>query len=615
MNRRSFLAPAAIAATCGLLVLPLAPIAGHAAAATARVLRCDETLKRSFRPDAQTTVVAVKAFRQGEPLLLTGTPTAQTPVAPGDLCMVKLNVGPGNPGPADAPSTSPGIGIEIWLPAPARWNGRIHALGGNGWSGGNAGSPTRIANSMSAAQVAAGEGAVTSTTDSGHSGTNPAFPDIPTSNGAFGMDPDGTLARAQWRDFSWRCLQEQAVKTRALATAYYGKPPRHAYFDGTSQGGRQGYKLAQALPALYDGIVATAPAIYWPFDSLGYTQTTVERDLGGIPLTEGQQDLVSNAAIRACDVVGGQHLGYIMNPAACRYDPTQDLDVLCASDGGTNTTDACVTHAQANVINKWWYGQTADGSVPSPGVDNGWDTGIGGNRRWFGYGRGASFYNASLRKVFPMLAKLPKPPRGTRQRGGSDWVALAWQNPTMAGADFRNASGNGQGLSATLSYQQLNNVFDRAQALQPVFEQVNSDNPDLSAFKARGGKLLTIQGLADVALPTQATIHYYRQVIERMGGLAQVQDFYKLYLIPGIGHQLTLNGTANPDASPPRVIQEQVYELMVNWVEKGIAPADRIEAESAPGSPAHITQPVCAYPQQAAYVAGDPRVTTSFQCR
>ena len=50
--------------------------------------------------------------------------------------MVKLNVGPGNPGPADAPSTSPGIGIEIWLPAAANWNNRIHVLGGGGWAGG-----------------------------------------------------------------------------------------------------------------------------------------------------------------------------------------------------------------------------------------------------------------------------------------------------------------------------------------------------------------------------------------------------------------------------------------------------------------------------------------------
>lgn len=74
----------------------------------------------------------VKAFKKGDPLLLSGTATATTPIAGNDLCMVKLNVGPGNPGPANALSTSPGIGIEVWLPTPTNWNNRIHVKGGGG---------------------------------------------------------------------------------------------------------------------------------------------------------------------------------------------------------------------------------------------------------------------------------------------------------------------------------------------------------------------------------------------------------------------------------------------------------------------------------------------------
>src|SRR5439155_1314398 len=141
------------------------------------------------------------------------------------------------------PSTSRGIGLEIWLPSPANWNNRIHALGGNGWSGGNAGSPKRISNAMNAADIAATEGSVTSTSDSGHSGTTPGMPDVPASGGDFAMDPDGTLSKAQLRDFSSRSLHEQALKTKALAAAYYGRAAKHAYFDGQSQGGRQGLRL------------------------------------------------------------------------------------------------------------------------------------------------------------------------------------------------------------------------------------------------------------------------------------------------------------------------------------------------------------------------------------
>jgi len=580
----------------------------RAAAPVSAPLACDASLKTAFRPDEWTAVVAVKAFRKGDPLLLSGEATAQTPTADSDLCLVKLNVGPGNPGPADAPSTSPGIGIEVWLPAPSNWDGRVHAFGGNGWSGGNAGSPTRIANAMNSAATAAAEGAVTSTCDSGHSGITPGLPDVPTSGGAFGFDPDGTLSKRQWKNFSSRSLHEQAVKTRALAAAYYGKPPKHVYFDGVSQGGRQGLKLAQEFPEDYDAIVANAPAINWSqfFTNGSYRNFVYQRDLGGVPLTEAQEDLLSVAAIHACDVVGGQHLGYIMDPAACRYDPTADPDVLCPQDGGRNTTSDCVTRVQANTLNKIWYGITADGSVPSPALDNGWDGDLNGVHRWYGFQRGTSLNNASLKRLFPALLKVRSAP------GGHDQLALELQNPTVASPAFRNASGNGADLWKTLSYPQFNNAFDRGLALQPVFDHLNTDNPDLSAFKARGGKLLTAHGLSDEAIPVQGTIRYYNQVVEKMGGLAAVQSFYKLYLVPGQGHN-GAQGTADPAANPPIARLPQLYQLMVNWVERGVVP-DRVELESPPGTPGRITQPICPYPQKATYQSGDPRVTTSFKC-
>jgi hypothetical protein len=597
-----------------------------AVAATVRALACDDSIKTAFKPDEFTTVIAVKAFKKGDPLLLSGARTERTPLSANDLCMVKLNVGPGNPGPADAPSTSAGIGIEVWLPTHANWNGRVHAIGGNGWSGGNAGSPTRIANSMNSAGIAGSEGAVTSTCDSGHSGFNPAMPDLATTNAAFAMDPDGTLGKSQLRDFSWRSVHEQALKTKALATAYYGQAPKHSYFDGGSQGGRQGYKLAQEFPADYDGIAAIYPAINWTRWSVAdlYARIVFQRDLDGVALTEAQQDLVSNAAIRACDVVGGQHLGYIMDPAACRYDPTKDPNVLCKKDAGKNTGPDCVTKVQANAVNKIWYGITADGSVPTPAIDNGWDTTPGGIRRWFGPSRGASLYGAGLRKVLAAFAAGPRNATAVAQGGtrtdtgggdrgaGGDMVALAWQNPTLAGPEFKNASGNGQGLWLTLSYLQFANVFDRAVALQPAFNELDTINPDLLAFKARGGKLLTWQGLDDTVVLTQGTIHYYKQVIEKMGGLANLQSFYKLYLVPGIGHSST-NGSANPNANPPTVGTMQFYDLMVDWVEKGVPP-ERVEIESPAGTSDRISQPVCPYPQKATYKGGNPRVTTSYLC-
>jgi hypothetical protein len=85
---------------------------------------CDESIKDVFKSDPRTTVTMVRAFHKGDDLNLDGKLSGK--LAANELCMVKLNVGPGHPGPADAPSTSSGIGIEVWLPSSANWKaGRL----------------------------------------------------------------------------------------------------------------------------------------------------------------------------------------------------------------------------------------------------------------------------------------------------------------------------------------------------------------------------------------------------------------------------------------------------------------------------------------------------------
>lgn len=577
-----------------------APAAGSGGTTTATTLTCDDSLKAAFKPDAQTTVVAVKAFQAGEALILGGTATGSTPVAAADVCMVKLNVGPGQAGPADAPSTSAGIGIEVWLPSAAAWNDRIHALGGGGWQGGVAGSADAVA-STAAAAIAGTEGAVSSTTDTGHAIAG---------SGAFAMNPDGTINQVLWTDFASRAIHEQAVKTKALATAYYGRAAKHAYWEGGSTGGRQGLNLAQNHPDDYDGMVALYPAINWTrfITSELYPQVVYQRDLGGTPLSKAQSDAVSNAAIAACDVVGGQHLGYIVDPSACTYDPTQDAAVLCVADGGSNATASCVSTAQARAINKIWYGMTADGTAPDPALDNGWaEAGSSalmgsGNHRWFGLTRGTTFYS-------PYFVGLASP--DSEFPIASDMVALELQNPTLGGAGFANATGNGQSLWKDLSYAQLSNAYDRGVALQAEFGGIDTNSPDLSAYQARGGKILTWHGLSDELIVPQGTVNYYQRVAAQMGGMASVQSFFRLYLVPGQGHG-TPNGTANPAAVIPAVAPGQMYALLTAWVESGQTPG-AVTLQTSSGSTTR-SMPVCAYPQKITYTSGDPTVAASYTC-
>jgi hypothetical protein len=560
-----------------------------------------QSFQRLFKPEELTTVVLAKEFKRGDLLALSEPPTELTQRAPNDLLLVKLIVGPGNPGPAGAPSTSPGVGIEVWLPTPENWNERVHAMGGGGFVGGPATSTGAVAWPY-AALLAGAEGAVSSFTDTGHAPID----------GSWGMNPDGTLARQLWLDYAHRGIHEQAVKTKALATAYYGRPPRFCYFEGASTGGRQGYKLAQAYPEDYDGIVANLPAMNWPqwTASVLYRRLVTERDLGGVPLTEEQMDLVSNAAIRSCDVVGGVHLGYIMDNEACRYDPAQDPEVLCVSDGGNDASPHCVTKAQAEAINKMWYGLTVDGSAPPPEVDNGTGLELTGKRRWHGLTRGTSLYLAYFTKQDPVMSKRLREAQQAGDDPAADQVALQLQNPTIAGPGFKNASGNGEALWRKLSHEQLSNAFDRGRALDAVFGGLASDDPDLSAFRARGGKMLSWHGWNDESIPIQTTIRYYESVVQEMGGLEKVQSFFKLYLVPGAGH-MSPHGTSNPDANPPAVAPGQFYRLLVDWVENGIEPG-RVEIRSPSADRPQITQPIFPYPQKAKYVGGDPHVASSY---
>lgn len=596
----SLIAMAALPAACG--GSDDAPAAAPAPApAVPTALTCDDTMKTAFKPDANTSVLLVKAFKAGDPIALSGT-TGTPPVAAKDLCFVKLNIGPGNPGPASAPSTSPGIGIEVWLPTGANWNQKIHNMGGGGWAGGaNYQNLTLIASTGNAA-TAANEGSVVGATDTGHA----------LGNGSFAMNPDGTINSTLWQDFSERSLHELALKTKALAAAYYLKAQKYAYWDGCSTGGRQGYKIIQNHPDDYNGYLVGAPAFNWTkfITAELYPQIVYQRDLGGVALTIAQQQQVSAKAVSTCDVVGGQHLGFILDPQQCTYDPAKDATALCTgavgTNGviGTNATAACVSTVQATAQNKIWYGQTPDGSVPDPSANNGYNANLASNQLWYGLTRGAS---SGLAGASPFTIS-------------SDMTALELQDPTIATTGFVNAVSNGLNRWQSLSYGQLANAFAQGIALQPFFGNINTDNPDLSGAKASGAKILQYHGSADVLIPTQNSVNYYTRVANLDGGFAKTQAYDRLFLVAGMGHcggVGTQQGTVgvSPAAtvnSVPLPAAGQLFTAMTNWVENGAAPAT-ITLQSADAS---ASQLLCPYPQKPTYAgAGAASAAASYTCR
>jgi Tannase and feruloyl esterase len=575
---------------------------------TPALLTCDNSMIAAYKaPDANTTITMVKAFKKGDSLALSGTPATPTPpVAANDLCMVKINVGPGNPGPAGASSTSAGIGIEVWLPSPANWNNRVHVLGGGGWAGGTAISSLTVIGSTSAASTAGNEGAVSAATDTGHT----------ASNGSFAMNPDGSINTALWTDFASRGIHEMALNAKALAVQFYGTQPKYSYWDGCSTGGRQGHMEAQANPTDFNGILAGAPAFNWTKfinDEL-YPEVVMNIDLVGVPMTSGQITLASSAAVSACDTaLTGSHDGYISDPSACTYDPTNDPAVLCTTSTtstgtpGTNTTANCLSAAQAKAMNKIWYGETADGSVPSPSVDNGFNINLPSNQLWYGLTRGANL---------AFLAGSTSAGAFSPFTIATDQVALNLQNPTIATPAFTNAVASGANGWLTLSYLGLANAFAQGVALNTFFGNINTDNPDLTAFANAGGKLLHYHGLSDILIMPQGSINYYTRMSNTMGGYAAAQKFDRLFLIPGMGHCSgigSVNGVAgvSPAAKPPLPATGQLYSVLTNWVENGVAPTS-IVVTTTDGT---ISRPLCMYPTKLTYVSGSVNSASSFACK
>jgi hypothetical protein len=164
------------------------------------------------------------------------------------------------------------------------WNGRTQGLGGGGCSG---------VSSFNSLAGTANQGYVASGTDTGHAGGN-CEP---------GVNPDGTYNLGFINDFIRVSLKKQILYSKAIAATYYGLNAAYNYWNGCSTGGRQGYVLAQELGDELDGIMASAPAIYWTrFQTSQMWGQIVMRELiGKHTVRQTQSDHhISRQCLRRC---------------------------------------------------------------------------------------------------------------------------------------------------------------------------------------------------------------------------------------------------------------------------------------------------------------------------
>jgi len=124
-------------------------------------------------------------------------------------------------------------------------------------------------------------------------------------------------------------------------------------------------------------------------------------------------------------------------------------------------------------------------------------------------------------------------------------------------------------------------------------------NPDLSKYKASGGKLLITHGWSDTGITPETSIWYYESVLNKIGN--NQSDWLRLFMAPGMGHC----------GGGPGVNTFDSIGTLEKWVEKGIAP-DTMLGIGANG----LSRPLCPYPQYAEYKgSGNVKDASNWSCR
>ena len=346
-------------------------------------------------------------------------------------------------------------------------------------------------------------------------------------------------------DFGYRAIHVATLAAKAILGHYYTREAQRAYFMSCSTGGYQGLVEAQRFPWDFDGIIAGAPDM----DEADLTMREVwaQRSLydgnGKAILDTGAMALLHQAALDQCDKEDGVKDGLISNPLECSFDPAK---ILCKA----GQSQGCLSASQVEAARRIYQGpphareRAIRGALP--GSEMGWE--FGTNTQYTDSLFEYMIYGASPR----------------------------W---TSASYDFEH------------DYKRLGMAV-----------LYTDTNPDLRRFKAAGGKLIVYQGANDVVEMPTAIVDYYETVQKVMGGLESTQEFFRLFVIPGMNHCGGGDGASSID----------YLSYLETWVEHNQRPDRMIGSHNNPKGETTFTRPTYPYPKFAKYAAGDPNEATSF---
>jgi feruloyl esterase len=503
--------------------------------------------------DSATLVAATPlAVAPGGP-----TPAARVTPALSQHCRVL-----GRIAPVDAKADP----ILFQVNLPTAWNGRSVQYGGGGFNGVLITGLALVPGAPLDTTGPLAQGYATVGTDSGHQNKQGVPPMV------FALNDE---MLANFAHASYPKVRNVSVELMKRA---YGRAPERSYFVGSSEGGREGLTMAQRYPQAFDGIFSRVPVIHWTGLQFAGTRNGAAT-FGDSWLGPAHVKLVHEAVLDACDAADGLRDRVASNTEACR----RSFDVAKLQCAPGAAADSCLNAAQVRAVQtlrspfKFPYA-LANGLTEYPawslgGEDTPAAGPTGGWRAWW------------VGNAPPALPPLPA--NGIAWFYGSG--ALQYFYARDARVDPR-----------TITPESVSARVREVSAL------MDSTNPDLSAFHARGGKLIVLEYLADYAQSPYAGIQYVESV-QRTMGADRARQFLRLYTAPGVDHV----GTGAP-------AYVDMLAPLSAWVERGQAPSDLKLAEQTvlnPPFPTQRTRPLCEWPQWPRYKGSGPADTAgSFEC-
>ncbi|KAL2823320.1 Tannase/feruloyl esterase [Aspergillus cavernicola] len=462
--------------------------------------------------------------------------------------------------------------VKYAFPSPSDFKNRFYVAGGGGFS------------LSSDATGGLEYGAVGGATSAGYDAFNYSYDEVVLyGNGSINWDATHM--------FGYQALGEMTQLGKVLTRGFYSKATDakvYTYYEGCSDGGREGMSQVQRWGEEYDGVITGAPAFrFGQQQVLHVFPGLVEQTLDYYP-PPCELSKIVNATIAACDPLDGRTDGVVSRTDLCKL--TFDLKSLIGEPY------YCAEQNSTSLGFGFSKRQTAEGSTTSyQPAQNGSITAEGIAVAEAIYNGPHNSNNERAYLSWQIAAELSD----GEPTYNSDTDSWGLNIPSTGGEyitkfvqllDLDNLSSLDNVTYDTLISWMETGMVRYLDSLQTTF-------PDLSAFQSTGGKLLHYHGESDPSVPTASSLHYWQSVRKIMypdvsykESLASLAEWYQFYLIPGAAHCGT--NTLQPGPYP-----EDNMATMIKWVEGGVTPS-RLNATVSSGDYEGETQMLCQWPER-----------------